>query len=114
MRKLERALQRITNQLREKLHFLGKELRHDELARFTFNPELDYHRLDVAIDLRRRVAKSRFLFVAFNALDRRIAFTPSLPELWFELNKGHTLASRANEVLSEYFRARERTTKRTS
>src|SRR5271155_2006425 len=84
--KLERALQQLTHQLRQKLHFLGKEPNHDELARYTFNPQLDYHRLDVAIDLRRRVAKSRFLIVVFDALQRRIAFTPSLPDLWFELH----------------------------
>jgi ATP-dependent Clp protease ATP-binding subunit ClpA len=105
---LERALHRVTQQLREVLHFLGKELRHDELARYMFNPELDYHRLDVAIDLRRRLAKSRFLFVAFTALERRIAFTPSLPELWFEVTQGQTLTGRANEVLSQHFREREK------
>ena len=105
---LERALHRVTQQLRELLHFLGKQLRHDELARYAFNPELDYHRLDVAIDLRRRVAKTRFLFVAFTALDRRIAFTPSLPELWFEVTQGQTLVGRANEVLSQHFRECEK------
>ncbi|HYV38495.1 MAG TPA: AAA family ATPase [Gemmataceae bacterium] len=106
--KLERALHQVTQKLRETLHFLGKELRHDELARYTFNPELDYHRLDVTVDLRRRVAKSRFLFVIFEALDRRIAFTPTLPDLWFEVNSGQTLATRANEVLSQHFRNREK------
>jgi hypothetical protein len=61
--KLERALNKLTRILRESLHFLGKELRHDELARYAFNPELDARRLDVAIELRRRTVKCRFLFV---------------------------------------------------
>jgi hypothetical protein len=91
--KLERALHKLTRLLRETLHFLGKELRHDELARYAFNPELDARRIDVAIELRRRAARCRFLFVQFEALERRIA---------------RSLDSRAAEVLSEHFRRRER------
>ncbi len=106
--RLERALQRLTRDLREMLHFMGAELRHDRLASFSFNPEVDYHRLDIQIELRRRVARSRFLFVVFEALGRRVAFTPSLPDLWFEVNKGQNLHGRANEVLSEHFRTREK------
>jgi ATP-dependent Clp protease ATP-binding subunit ClpC len=106
--KLERALHKLTRLLREDLHFLGKQLRHDALARYTFNPELDTRRLDVAIELRRRTAKCRFLFVQFEAFDRRVAFTPSLPDVWFDVPRGRSLESRAAEVLSEHFRKRER------
>jgi ATP-dependent Clp protease ATP-binding subunit ClpC len=106
--KLERALHKLTQLVRQSLHFLGKGLRHDELARYAFNPELDTRRLDVAIDLRRRTAKCRFLFVQFDALDRRVAFTPSLPEVWFDVPRGRSLDSRAAEVLTEHFRKRER------
>lgn len=106
--KLERALHKLTRTLRESLHFLGKRLRHDQLARYTFNPELDVRRLKVAIEMRRRAAKCKFLFVMFETLGRRVAFTPSLPELWFDVLRGQTLESRAAEVLSEHFRKCER------
>jgi hypothetical protein len=62
----------------------------------------------VAIELRRRVAKSRFFFVMFEALDRRVAFTPSFPEPWFDITRGRSLNDRAGEVLSDFFRKRER------
>jgi ATP-dependent Clp protease ATP-binding subunit ClpA len=106
--KLERALQKLTQKLRESLHFLGKELRHDRLARYAFNPDLEARRLEVPIELRRRVARCRFLFVQFEALDRRVAFTPTFPDVWFEVPRGRSLDSRAAEVLSEFFRRRER------
>jgi ATP-dependent Clp protease ATP-binding subunit ClpA len=106
--KLERALHKLTRELRETLHFLGKQLRHDTLANYTFHPELDARRLDVPIELRRRTANCRFLFVMFEAFERRIAFTPSLPALWFEVPRGRTLESRAAEVFREHFRKRER------
>ena len=106
--KLERALHKLTRLLREDLHFLGKQLRHDVLARYTFNPELEVRRLDVAIELRRRTAKCRLLFVQFEAIDRRLAFSPSLPDVWFDVPRGRSLESRAAEVLTEHFRKRER------
>ncbi|HZZ77750.1 MAG TPA: AAA family ATPase [Gemmataceae bacterium] len=106
--KLERALHKLTRELRETLHFLGKNLRHDAIARYTFHPDFDAHRVEVPIELRRRNVKCRFLFVIFEAFERRIAFTPSLPALWFDVLRGRTLESRAAEVLSEYFRKRER------
>jgi ATP-dependent Clp protease ATP-binding subunit ClpA len=106
--KLERAMHLLAHELREKLHLLGKELRHEPLAAWSFCPPLDYHRLDLKIELRKRVAKGRFLFVVFASLGRRVAFTPSLPEVWFELNRGEELSLRAAEVLTAHFRAREK------
>jgi hypothetical protein len=43
-----------------------------------------------------------------NSFDRRLAFTPSLPQLWFEIERGEDLSSRAIEVLTRYFRGREK------
>jgi ATP-dependent Clp protease ATP-binding subunit ClpA len=105
--KLDHAQQRLTRKLREQLHRLGEALRHDELARRGFCPALEYHRSEVPVELRRRVARVRFLLVCFRALGRRVAFTPTLPEVWFELDKPDQLVDRAGEVLSEYFRRRE-------
>lgn len=106
--KLERAMQKFTRELGELLQSAGKKWRHDELARWTFNPDLDFRRLDVAIELRRRVARCRFLFVTFEALSRRVAFAPALPELWFEVPRGQNVEDRAGEVFGKHFRALER------
>jgi ATP-dependent Clp protease ATP-binding subunit ClpA len=106
--KLERALTLLTNDLRQHLQNLGKHPRHDNLAEYGFCPNLDCHRLDVLIELRKRNARGRFFFAVFSALGRRVAFTPALPELWFELARGEKLGERAAEVLSDYFRTREK------
>src|SRR5262249_43563737 len=44
----------------------------------------------------------------FEALGRRVAFTPALPELWFEAPRGQSLEGRAGEVLGKHFRTLER------
>jgi hypothetical protein len=97
----------LTRELRKHFGALGEKLRHDELMRYSFSPPLEYHRLDVALELHRRRARARFLFVVFAALGRRVAFTPSLPELWFELDRDDLLSDRAPEVLTHYFRRLE-------
>ncbi len=105
--RLEHALQRLTRKLRERLHRLGELERHDELAAFAFCPPLEYHRTNVAVELRRRVVRVRLLFVVLRALGRRVAFTPTFPDLWFELDNVEHLADRAGEVLGAHFRRRE-------
>jgi hypothetical protein len=106
--KLERALNLLAGDLREQLDRLGEALRHDALAEWGFPPALDCHRLDLVLELRKRTARGRFFFVAFDALGRRVAFTPSVPDVWFELARGEQLAGRAAEVLGAYFREREK------
>jgi ATP-dependent Clp protease ATP-binding subunit ClpA len=105
---LNRAMSLLADDLRRHLHELGKCFRHDELAAYSFCPELEYHRLDLVLDLRRTRPRCRFLFVTFAALGRKLAFTPSLPELWFEVGRGEKLEARAAEVLARHFREQER------
>ncbi len=106
--KLERVLHLLAGELRTDLRELGKMLRHDDLAAWTFSPDLDYHRLDLVLELRKRLARGRFFFVVFHTLGRRIAFTPSVSDVWFELARGENLAERATDVLTAYFRLREK------
>ncbi len=106
--KLERVLFQLARTLRAQLNALGKALRHEELARYSFCPDLEYRRIDLALELRRRVARGRFFFVLFEALGRRLAFTPAVPELWFEVQRGESLTARATEVLTHHFRALEK------
>ncbi|MBI1918951.1 MAG: ATP-dependent Clp protease ATP-binding subunit [Planctomycetes bacterium] len=106
--KLERVLHLLARDLRKELRHLGKQLRHDELSAYTFCPDLDYHRIDLILELRKRVGRGCFFFVTFHALGRRLAFAPSLPEVWSELARGETLHDRATEVLTAHFRTREK------
>jgi ATP-dependent Clp protease ATP-binding subunit ClpC len=106
--KLERAMHLIALDLRLELAELGKQPRHDELARWTFGPNVEPHRLDVKVELRKRTARLRLMFVTFEALGRRLAFSPAVPEAWFELARGENLQTRAAEVLTNHFRDKER------
>ncbi len=106
--KLERALHLLARELRKELHQLGRDFRHDALSAYTFCPDLDYRRLDLVLELRKRIARGRFLFVLFHALGRRLAFAPTIPDVWFELARGEALHDRATEVLTAHFRAREK------
>src|SRR5262245_36580562 len=75
--KLSRAMGLLAEDLHRHLRHLGKQLRHDDLAAWTFCPEVKSHRLDLTLELKHRRIQCRFLFVAFPFLDRRVAFTPS-------------------------------------
>src|SRR2546421_6903422 len=83
--RIDRLLARLGLALAEQFQKLGKLSRHDDLAACTFNPPLRTQRLDLALQLRRRTARGRFLVVLFRQFGRRLAFTPSLPELWFDV-----------------------------
>ena len=105
---LERSVARLTKTLREKLRQLAREPRHDALSQLAFCPELTDHRLKLEIELRRQWVETRLLLVLFRALDRWVAFTPSVPDVWFEVPQPDALQSRAEAVLSEHFRRREK------
>jgi ATP-dependent Clp protease ATP-binding subunit ClpA len=108
--RLERALHLLAHELRLHLHHLGKQPRHEELAAWSFNPRLDYQRIDLTIELRKRTARLRLLVVLFDALGRRVAFAPVIPDVWFELARGEQVAARAAEVLGAWFRDQEKDT----
>jgi ATP-dependent Clp protease ATP-binding subunit ClpA len=105
---LNRLLARLTRDLIEVLEALAKKDRHDELGAWAFAPAVTTHRVALDIELRRRVARTKYLVVAFEHMGRRLAFTPSLPDLWFEIPRGELLEDRAHAVYSEHWRALER------
>lgn len=106
--RLERLLARLARDLTQALAELGRQGRHDALAAYTFNPSLREQRLELTIALRRRTARCRFLFLVFRHFGRRIAFTPSVPEAWFDVARGEALTERATEALTRHFRELER------
>lgn len=105
---LNRLLTKLTRELVELLEALGRKERHDELAAWAFCPAVTAHRTVVDVELRRRVARTKYLVLAFDHLDRRLAFTPAVPELWFEVTRGEPLEARAQAVYSEHWRGVER------
>ena len=105
---LNRLTSKLARDISRAIDEAGKKDRHDECARWSFAPTLTQHRLDLAIDLRRRTAKAKYLFVAFRHLGKRLAFTPAVPDLWFEVSRNSDLKSRARDVLTDYWRTKDR------
>src|SRR5438874_12649607 len=83
--KLSRALAKLTNDLHQLLHDLGQEPRHDALADWTFNPLIDEATLDLRLELDSGSQKRTFFIAGYEALGRKLYFTPTIPELHFEV-----------------------------
>ncbi|MEK6237415.1 MAG: AAA family ATPase, partial [Planctomycetales bacterium] len=105
---LDRTISKLSRELRKDLRELSREKLHDQLARQTFCPDLEERRLSFRIELKQGNIACKFLIVVFRELDRRIAFTPRLPDLWFEILRGENPRDRARDALTDYFRERER------
>jgi ATP-dependent Clp protease ATP-binding subunit ClpC len=105
---LNRLLTRLTREIVQLLESLGKEERHEKVGVWTFCPAVTTHRHSLDIELRRRVARVKYLLIAFEHMGRRLAFTPAVPDLWFEVPRGEPLEVRAQAVYSEYWRGVER------
>ncbi len=105
---LNRLLTRLTRDLVQLLELLGRKERHDEAAAWAFCPTVTTHRTSLDVELRRRVAHVKYLLVAFDHMGRRLAFTPAVPDLWFEVTRGEPLEVRAEAVFTEHWRQVER------
>lgn len=105
---LERAITRLRRLVRDVVSRLGKEMRHEQLARFLYRPELREKQLTIEVSLRNRWLKRKLPFVYFRQQDRWIGFSPVHDEWWFDFEKESDLATRANEVLSAEYRKLEK------
>lgn len=105
---LQRAIAKLAKAMRRELDEAGKKMWQNDLAAYSFAPELSDQLLSFDLDLKTRRAVCRMLFITFNSLNRRIAFSPNLPQLWFEIERGETLQARAAEVLTQFFRGKNK------
>jgi ATP-dependent Clp protease ATP-binding subunit ClpA len=104
-----RAVSKLAKKLQKELNELAQKGRHEELAAYSFYPD-DVHEsaVKLMLNLGDRHVEARYLLFTFAALGRRVAFTPTLPDVWFEVARGETLKLRAQEVYEQHFRAFER------
>ena len=103
--RLSRAMSRLATDLRKLFAEISD---YDELARFAFCPDAQVRRLKLDIDLRTDILRAKLPVVTFWHLSRVLAFSPSLPELWFEVNEGETLKNRATDVYTWHLRQVEK------
>jgi ATP-dependent Clp protease ATP-binding subunit ClpA len=105
---LNRLLTKLTRETAATLEHLARQAKHDQLASWTFSPRVTTHRVAIEVELRRRVARVKYLVVAFDHMGRRLAFSPSVPELWFEVTRNEPIELRAQSVYTEHWRKVER------
>lgn len=106
--KVNRLLQKLNRDIQSSLRNAAYNNKFQYLADFTFSPNLDEQIIKVKLDLGDRHLSGKFLFVIMEYFDRRLVFTPNIPDFWFDLNRGEILSERASEVISRYFRDLEK------
>lgn len=104
----QRAANKLTQTVRKKFEEDGRKARHHDLAWFTFSPLLSTKLLQFRLFLAAQSFDCKYLFVVFDAFGKKLAFTPNVADIWFEIERGEDLQTRANEVLTEHFRDLER------
>ena len=105
---LQKAINELVRDVREELIKLGKELRHEKLAGWAFNPPVETQRCEIRLEVGQQGAAVKLLAVVMPAFGRRVAFTPSIPEAWFELLPGEEVETRMAEALTAHLRQKER------
>ena len=105
---LQRATARLSRELRRQFRKLANNARHDLLAAYGFNPEIEEKLLEFTLDLGKRRFNVRHLFIIVPAFGRRFAWAPTVPTVWIEIARGETLRDRAQEAFTRYYKALER------
>ncbi len=105
---LNRLLTKLTRDIVQTLESLGRASRHDAASAWAFCPHVTTHRVPLTIELRRRIIRVKHVIIAFNHFEKRIAFAPTVAELWFEIARNETIEDRAQAVLSDHWRKLER------
>ena len=82
---LQRAVNKLTQTLRNQFEIHGKKARHYDLAWFTFSPLLSSKILSFRLFLASKSFDCKYLFVVFDAFGKKLAFTPNVPGIWFEI-----------------------------
>lgn len=101
---LGQALDRLRQKLKRTIEQLASLPRQTELRNALFQPRIETETHKLVIELRRRRAKMRAMFLILRVNDRRVVFSPSLPSVWFEVGRGESVEVRASEVYRDYFR----------
>src|SRR4051794_13416617 len=76
---LNRLLTKLTRDLVTTIEKCGREPRKESVAAWAFSPRVATHRVACEIELRRRIARVKYLVATFDHMGRRIAFSPSVP-----------------------------------
>jgi ATP-dependent Clp protease ATP-binding subunit ClpA len=105
---LGRVIAALSDKLRVLLSDLAREPEHDELLSWHHAESIRSQLMKMRLDLRDRTADLKVMLASVTRHGQLLAFSPSIPELWFDIRKGETLQQRAEEVYTAYFRRRRK------
>jgi ATP-dependent Clp protease ATP-binding subunit ClpC len=105
---LQRALNKLAQKMRDKFEIMAAEARHYDLSWQTFSPYLSTKLLQFRLFLSNQSFDCKYLFVVFDGFGKKIAYTPNVPNFWFEIERGEDLRRRAENALTEHFKNLER------
>ncbi len=105
---LGRVIAKLTNKLRVHLAELARKPRHDDLLSWHYPDPIHHKVLKIHLDLRDSTATLRVMMATLRRHGRVLAYSPSLPELWFDVENGESLETRSEEVYRSYFRQRRK------
>jgi len=112
--KLSRAMSKLAKQYKPRLDSLGGLSRHNALLEAIYSPECNSRVLKLRLDLGTEIKSARLLFVTMPRFGHWVAYSPSIPDVWFDLSSENQLEERATEVLTRHFRDAIRAGKRES
>ncbi|MFK8111261.1 MAG: AAA family ATPase [Rubripirellula sp.] len=94
--------------LRVGLSELARKPQHDELLLWHHPEAVNDKIVKLDLDLQDATASLRVMLVSMRRHGRILAFSPSLPDLWFDVEPGESVEDRAQQVYEAYFRARRK------
>jgi ATP-dependent Clp protease ATP-binding subunit ClpA len=103
-RDLGRVLAGLTNDLRVLLSDVARSDSHADLLRWHQADPIQSQVTKLHLDLRESTAKLKIILVTLHRFDRRLVFSPSLSDLWFDVMPGEDVEQRASEVYESHFR----------
>lgn len=101
---LGRVIAGLANKLRVRLSGLARKRSHDQLLSWHHPDPINDKTLKLHLDLRDSTASLRIVLVTLKRHERLLAFSPTLPELWFDIEAGESLEERATDVYQAHFR----------
>ncbi len=101
---LQRVLNKLSEQLRRFLTETGRDDRHDRLL--LWHDAATYHGriAKLRLDLGKRSCRLKLLLVEARRFGQRLGFSPSLPDLWYDLRETESITDRATEVYQRHLR----------
>ncbi|MGB7342673.1 MAG: AAA family ATPase, partial [Pirellulaceae bacterium] len=103
-RELGRVIATLSDDLRVLLTEKGRSDSHAELMRWHHAESIWHQVTKLSLDLRDSTARLKLLLIVMERFNRKLVFSPSLPDLWFDVMPGEDVEQRAIEVYQSHFR----------